>query len=65
MPQPIPVPGRYNFPRVAVSAWAENEDQQIVTPPMAHDFPFWKYVGLSVTAGLITHYLIRFLGGRK
>jgi hypothetical protein len=22
-------------------------------------FPFWKYVALSVTAGVITHYIIR------
>jgi hypothetical protein len=37
-----------------------------IAPSLAQPFPFWQYVALSVTAGVITHYLLRFLGsGRK
>ena len=47
----IEVPrGPYGF-----RAFAANDEVAAVAAP----FPFWQYVTLSVTAGLITHFIIR------
>ncbi len=33
----------------------------IVPVPVGGEFPFWRYVGVSVVAGLITNFAIRAL----
>lgn len=64
MAHPIPVPTYelVRFPRMG----AVSDLPVPIAPSLAQPFPFWQYVALSVTAGVITHYLLRFLGsGRK
>jgi hypothetical protein len=63
--RPIPVPQQaLTFRQLGLG---DDEADDIIVPSTVLDsgFPFWKYVLLSVTAGLITHGLIRAWDAKK
>lgn len=64
MATPIPVPTYelVRFPRMGMDV---SDLPTPIDPAFGQPFPFWKYVALSVTAGVITHYLLRFLNRSK